>query len=450
MDHRPDKKSLIDAVSECTPQLEAELTDGLDKLLHSPEVQALEATWRALHYLVCECETSELLKVRVFNISEKELLKDFQKAVDFDQTSLYKRIWEDGYGLYGGEPVGCLVADFAFDNSPRHTQILQHASDLAIAARMPFLAAAAPTLFQARNWNEAVLPEDLNQLFDSPEYARWRSFRSRPESGHVVLALPRILLRVPYGPGSDPIDEIDFSESATTDADFLWGNPAFFIAASIGNAFAGRESNKQEVNWDGLGHIEGYLYHVNEDSDNGLQMTGPLERSFARHEQRQFADAGFCALSVEDDGLGAVTADLRTSVSLEALGSASEEPAFAQLELVLAAARLVHALPSVLRESAGSFADKSECEAFLDRNIHQILGRGDDKSAGGTLLRSLRDVESQVIASGTSAKADSVAWGQSAEVAIRLSIDAENTEGGVRDVRFSVALPPTVTDWRLF
>src|SRR6185312_1696246 len=257
------------------------LSDQVNIILHQEEFQQLESAWRGLHHLVNNTETDETLKIRVFNISKKELGKTLKKfrGTAWDQSPIFKRIYEEEYGQFGGEPFGLLVGDYYFDHSPQDTQLLGDIAQIAAASHAPFLAAAAPTVMQMDSWSELSNPRDLTKIFQTPEYAAWRSLRESEDSRYVGLCMPRFLARLPYGAKTDPIDDFAFEEdtSGGESEKYAWCNSAYAMATNITRAFKlyGWCSNIRGV--ESGGAVEGLPTHTFPSDDGGVAMKCPTE-----------------------------------------------------------------------------------------------------------------------------------------------------------------------------
>ena len=216
------------------------LTDQLNAIMHAHDFQRLESAWRGLHYLVRQTESSSRIRIRVLNVSKGELLKDFERAVEFDQSALFRKVYEEEYGTFGGAPYGALIGDYEFGNQPQDVSLLEKISNVAAAAHAPFLAAASPTLLGLQSFTELPHPRDLAKILATPEHACWQSFRTSEDSRYVGLALPRILLRLPYGPATNPVEAFNFMEevSGGNQEHYLWGNAAYALGSCLTNAFA--------------------------------------------------------------------------------------------------------------------------------------------------------------------------------------------------------------------
>jgi type VI secretion protein, EvpB/VC_A0108 family len=190
-------------------EIDRKLSEQLNLVMHHPDFQQLESAWRGLHYLVNNTETDQQLKIRVLNVSKKDLGKVLKryKGTAWDQSPVFKKVYEEEYGQLGGEPYGCLVGDYQFDHSPPDVELLRGIAQVSAASHAPFIAAAAPSLMGMESWNELSNPRDLAKIFSTPDYAAWRSLRESDDSRYLALAMPRTLARLPYGSKTDPVEE---------------------------------------------------------------------------------------------------------------------------------------------------------------------------------------------------------------------------------------------------
>ena len=216
------------------------LTRQLNLIMHAPDFQKLEASWRGLHYLVSQSETSQTLKIRVMNVSKKDLLRNMESASDFDQSALFKKVYENEYGMFGGAPFGVMIGDYEFGRTSQDISLLEQISHVAAAAHAPFLTAASPQLFNWDSFTEISGPRDLAKIFNTAEYAKWKSFRESEDSRYVGLALPHILMRLPYGAETTPVEAFNFEEDVdgTDHGKYLWGNAAYALGTRLTTAFA--------------------------------------------------------------------------------------------------------------------------------------------------------------------------------------------------------------------
>src|SRR5271166_4841883 len=232
----------LTSIQSMITAIDAKLTEQVNLILHHEDFQGLESAWRGLHYLVNNTETDEMLKIRVLNISKKELGRNLKKfrGTAWDQSPIFKKVYEEEYGQFGGEPFGVLIGDYYFDHSPQDTQLLGDIAQVAAAAHVPFIAGAAPSLMQMDSWAELANPRDLTKIFQTPEYAAWRSLRAMEDARYLGLCMPRMLTRVPYGMRTDPVDGFAFEEEVEgPDAShYAWTNAAFAMAGNIARSFS--------------------------------------------------------------------------------------------------------------------------------------------------------------------------------------------------------------------
>ena len=195
-------------------EIDKKLTDQVNQILHHQDFQQLEGAWRGLHHLVNNTETDEMLKIRVMNISKSELHKNLKKfkGTAWDQSPVFKKLYEEEYGQFGGEPFGCLVGDYHFDHSPPDVELLGEIAKISASIHAPFISAVAPSTLQMESWQELANPRDLTKIFQTPEYAAWRSLRESEDARYVGLTMPRFLARLPYGARTNPVEEFDFEE----------------------------------------------------------------------------------------------------------------------------------------------------------------------------------------------------------------------------------------------
>src|SRR5579864_1397912 len=222
-------------------QIDRKLTDQVNQIIHSEEFQKVESAWRGLHYLVNNTETDETLKIRVMNISKGDLHKSLKKykGTAWDQSPFFKKLYEEEYGQFGGEPYGALVADYYFDNSGPDVDLLTQMAKISAAAHAPLITGADPTVMLMDSWQELANPRDLTKIFQTPEHAAWRSLRESEDSRYVGLAMPRFLARAPYGAKSDPVEAFDFEEdtAGANSSKYAWANASYAMATNINRSF---------------------------------------------------------------------------------------------------------------------------------------------------------------------------------------------------------------------
>jgi type VI secretion system protein ImpC len=401
---KPDVTEPVDltaAIKVRIAELDKQISDQLNAIMHAPEFQKLEATWRGLHHLVMNSETGTQLKLRVLNATKKELGSDLEKAVDFDQSSLFKMIYEEEYGTYGGHPFGLLIGDYEFGRHPQDVAMLDRMSNVAAAAHAPFIAAASPLLFDMESFTELGVPRDMAKIFESAELASWRSFRASEDSRYVALCLPHILLRLPYGAKTLPVEGVGFEEdvSGRDHSKYLWGNAAWALGVRITTAFAQHAWCAAIRGVEGGGMVEKLPVHTFATDDGDVALKCPTEIAITDRREKELNDLGFIALchcKGEDYAAffgGATTQKFKSYVDDKANANARLS---AQLPYVLAASRFAHFLKVIMRDKVGSFQSRSSVEQFLNKWISQYVLLNDDAPQAAKAKFPLREARVDV------------------------------------------------------
>jgi type VI secretion system protein ImpC len=359
------------------------LTAQMNEILHHEELQRLEASWRGLHLLVFSTETSTRLKLRLLNITKKELLSDLEKATEFDQSQLFKKIYEEEYGTFGGYPYGLLIGDYEFGRHPQDMALLEKVAGVAAAAHAPFIAAASPRLFDFDGFTDLGVPRDLAKIFESAELIKWRSFRESEDSRYVALALPHILLRLPYGPDTKPVEGFTFREDVDgrDHKKYLWGNAAWALGQRITNAFALYSWCGAIRGVEGGGLVEGLPTHTFKTDEGDIALKCPTEIAITDRREKELDALGFITL-VHCKGtdyaafFGGQTAQKpKVYDTNEANANARIS---AMLPYILAASRFAHYIKAIMRDKIGSFMTADNVSVFLNRWIgNYVLGRDD-------------------------------------------------------------------------
>jgi type VI secretion system protein ImpC len=366
-------------------QIDELLTNQLNEILHAEEFQKLEASWKGLNYLVMNTETSTMLKLRLLNITQKELLNDLTKAVEFDQSQLFKKLYEEEYGTFGGHPYGLLVGDYEFGRHPQDMALLEKMSNVAAAAHAPFIAAASPKLFDMDGFAQIGIPRDLAKIFESLELIKWRSFRESEDSRYVALVLPHTLMRLPYGPDTEPVDEFNFVEDVDgkNHEKYLWGNAAYILGQRITEAFA-------KYNWcaairgvEGGGIVEGLPAHTFTTDEGDIALKCPTEIAITDRREKELNDLGFIALvhckNTDYAAFfgGQTTNKPKVYNTPEANANARIS---AILPYMLAASRFAHYIKAIMRDKVGSFMTAENVETFLEKWIVNYVLANDSAS----------------------------------------------------------------------
>ncbi|MFG0325675.1 MAG: type VI secretion system contractile sheath large subunit, partial [Phycisphaerales bacterium JB037] len=292
---------VLQVVEHMIAEIDRKLSEQLNAILHHDDFQQLEGTWRGLHHLVNNTETDEMLKIRVLNISKKDLGKTLKKfkGTAWDQSPIFKKLYEEEFGTPGGEPYGCLIGDYYFDHSPPDVELLAGMGQVAAAAHAPFISAAGPSLLNMDSWQELSNPRDITKIFGATDYAAWRSLRESMDASYIGLTMPRVLSRLPYGPDTDPVEEFDFrEETGSADHDkYTWMNAAYAMGVNINRAFKlyGWCSRIRGVESGGM--VEGLPVHTFPTDDGGVDMKCPTEIAITDRREAELAKNGLIPLS---------------------------------------------------------------------------------------------------------------------------------------------------------
>jgi type VI secretion system protein ImpC len=367
-------------------QIDHLLSIQLNEILHHPDFQRLESSWRGLKYLLGQSETGTTLKIKVLNVSKKELLKDLQRAPEFDQSALFKKVYEEEYGVFGGTPFGALVGDYYFDNSGQDIELLEKVSQVAASAHAPFLSAADHSMFNLESFTELGQPRDLAKVFETTEYARWKTFRQSEDSRYVALSAPRVLMREPYGSATVPIEAFNYEErvDGTEHGQYLWGNAAYALAANVNKAFAmyGWCAAIRGVESGGL--VEGLPVHNFRTDAGELVMKCPTEVQVTDRREKELADLGFAPL-VHQKGTDSAAFFSVQSAQKPKLydqpAASSSARLSAQLPYIFAVSRFAHYLKVMMRDKIGGYSTRAQIESFLGDWIQQYVAVADASPA---------------------------------------------------------------------
>ena len=385
-------KNLTVTFNKAIAAIDNQMSKQLNAVMHHEKFQKMEGTWRGLHHLVMNSETGAGLKIRVMNIKKKDLYKELSKAVEFDQSQTFKKIYENEFGTPGGEPYGALIGDYEFSNHPEDIELLSSMSNVAAASFAPFITASDPKMFGFEDYTELSKPRDLEKIFDSIEYAKWRSFRESEDSRFVTLTMPRALARLPYGEATSPIEEFAFEEAPKDEGgaeksmghhDYCWMNSAYVMGTKLTDAFS-------QYGWctairgaEGGGKVENLPSHVFTSDDGDPDQKCPTEIGITDRREAELSKLGFlplCHYKNTDYAVffGAQTAQKPKKYDRpEATANAAIS---ARLPYMMATSRFAHYLKVMARDKIGSFMEASDCEAWLNRWIQNYVNA--DSGAG--------------------------------------------------------------------
>ena len=378
-------RNLTITLTAAVKALDERLSEQLAAIMHHPDFLRLEGSWRGLHHLVMNTETSANLKIRVFNVKKRELMKDLAKAVEFDQSELFKKLYENEFGTPGGEPYGLLIGDYEFSNHPEDVQMLTSISSVSAAAFAPFISAAGAKLFGFQDYRELVKPRDLEKIFDSLEYGQWRGFRDSEDSRFVTLAMPRVLARLPYGAATLVIDEFAYEETpldpdgkslALQHEEYCWMNAAFVLGARITDAFSRYGWCTAIRGAEGGGKVEALPSHIFVSDDGDPDQKCPTEIGITDRRDAELAKLGFLPLCHYKNTDYAVFFGAQTTQKpkkYDRPDATANAAISARLPYLMATSRFAHYLKVMARDKIGSFMEVEDCEAWLSRWINNYV-----------------------------------------------------------------------------
>ncbi|WP_233853362.1 type VI secretion system contractile sheath large subunit [Paraburkholderia sp. HD33-4] len=371
---------VLATIESLIAQIDEKLTAQVNQIIHSEEFQKVESAWRGLHYLVNNTETDETLKIRVMNVSKGDLYKTLKKykGTAWDQSPFFKKLYEEEYGQFGGEPYGCLVADYFFDNSGPDVDLLTQIAKISAAAHAPFIAGADPSVMLMDSWQELANPRDLTKIFQTPEHAAWRSLRESEDARYVGLAMPRFLARAPYGAKTNPVEEFDFEED-TAGADsskYAWANAAYAMATNINRSFKMYGWCSRIRGIESGGAVENLPVHAFPTDDGGIDMKCPTEIAISDRREAELAKNGFMPLVHKKNSdfaafIGAQS--LHKPAEFEDPDATANANLAARLPYLFACSRFAHYLKCIVRDKVGSFKEKDDMQRWLQNWILQYV-----------------------------------------------------------------------------
>jgi type VI secretion system protein ImpC len=377
----------VESIQAMIAAIDQKLTDQVNQIMHHEDFQQLESAWRGLSYMVNNTETDESLKIKVMTISKKELHKTLRKfkGTAWDQSPIFKQMYEEEFGQFGGEPFGCVVGDYYFDHGPQDVETLTQMSKVSAAMHCPFISAVAPKTLQFDSWGELSNPRDLTKIFQTPEYASWRSLRESDDARYLGLTMPRFLARQPYGAATDPVEGFDFEEDTDgSDATkYSWCNSAYAMGVNINRAF-------KEFGWcsrirgiESGGAVENLPTHTFPTDDGGVDMKCPTEIAISDRREAELAKNGFMPLIHRKNSdfaafIGAQS--LQKPQEYEDPDATANANLAARLPYLFATCRFAHYLKCIVRDKVGSFKERDDMQKWLNKWIKQYVD-GDPKNS---------------------------------------------------------------------
>lgn len=393
---------LVASIDARVAELDKLISAQLNSIMHTPEFQTLEASWRGLKYLVRESETSPMLKIKVLNTSKKDLIKDFKTASDFDQSALFKKVYEEEYGTFGGGPYAALVGDYDFGRHPEDFYLLDQVSHVAAAAHAPFISAASPTLFGMETFTDIGKPRDLSKVFDTVEYAKWKSFRESEDSRYVGLVLPNVLGRLPYGRDTVPVEEFNFEEDCdgSNHDKYLWTNASYAFATRLTEAFSNFGWLAAIRGVEGGGLVNNLPTHTFQTDDGEVALKCPTEVAITDRNEKLLSDLGFISLvhckNTDYAAFFSGQSTQRAKVYNTDAANANARLS-SQLPYIFAVSRIAHYMKAIMRDKIGSFASRQGVQDYLNTWLSQYVLLDDSASQESKAKFPLREAQVDVV-----------------------------------------------------
>ncbi len=394
-------KNMDVAINTRIAEIDRLLTEQMNEIMHHEDFQKLEGSWRGLNHMVMNSLTGTMLKIRVLSVSKKDLLKDLERALEFDQSALFKKIYEEEYGTFGGAPYGALIGDYEFSNHPQDMALLEKIAGVAAAAHAPFLSAASPELFGWDEYSQMSEVRDVSKIFDRTEYMKWRSFRESEDSRYVGLTLPRVLGREPYGAATRPIETFNFEEDVTgkDHSKYLWSNAAYALGVRLTEAFSMHGWCVAIRGVEGGGLVDGLPTHTFETDEGEVAMKCPTEVAITDRREKEFADNGFIPLvhcKNTDYAAFFATQSANKAKKYDTDSANANARLSTQLQYIFAVSRFAHYLKAMMRDKIGSFMSRQEAQDFLNRWINNYVLDSDVASQNAKASRPLREARIDV------------------------------------------------------
>jgi len=395
-------RDLATSLDARVAEIDQLISDQLNAILHHPEFQRLEASWRGLKYLVAQTESGPMVKIKLLNAKKAELSKDFRSSSDYDQSALFKKIYEEEYGTFGGAPYAGLIGDYEFSRHPDDFYLLDELSHVAAASHAPFVSSASPALFGLESFAEIGKPRNLAKLFDTTEYVKWKSFRESEDSRYVGLVLPHVLGRLPYGPDTSAVEEFNFVEDVDgrDSAKYLWTNAAYAYGARLSSAFCAYGWLAAIRGVEGGGLVEGLPTHAFKTDDGEIALKCPTEVAITDRNEKLLSDLGFISLvHCKNTDYAAFfsgqTVQKAKTYNTDAANANARLST--QLPYIFAVSRIAHFMKAIMRDKIGSFSARSEVQNFLNNWLAQYVLLDDSASQEAKSKYPLREAYVEVV-----------------------------------------------------
>lgn len=394
-------KNMDVAINARIAEIDRLVTAQMNEIMHHEDFQKLEGSWRGIHHLVKNSLTGNQLKIRVMSVSKKDLLKDFERALEFDQSNMFKKIYEEEYGTFGGAPYGAIIGDYEFGNHPQDMALLESISGVAAAANAPFISAASAGMFGWDTFSEMSEVRDVSKIFDRTEYMKWRSFRESEDSRYVGLTLPHVLGREPYGAATKPTETFRFEEDVdgTDHKKYLWTNAAYAMATRLTEAFSMHGWCVAIRGVEGGGLVDGLPTHTFATDEGEIAMKCPTEVAITDRREKEFSDNGFIPLvhcKNTDYAAFFATQSAQKAKKYDTDEANANARLSTQLQYIFAVSRFAHYLKAMMRDKIGSYMSREEASLFLNRWIKNYVLANDVAPASQKAKFPLREARVDV------------------------------------------------------
>ena len=401
-------RNLPRTIEKAIAELDRTISTQLNEIIHDPRFLKLEGTWRGLHYLVMNSETGVNLKIRLLNATKRELHRDLTRAVEFDQSLMFRKIYENEFGTPGGEPYGALIGDYEWTNHPEDIEALRLISNVSAAAFAPFISAAGAGMMGFDNWTELSRPRDLAKIFDTVEYTKWRGFRDSEDSRFVSLVMPRVVARLPYGERTKAVDAFAYEEAkigadgaplAMDHEQYCWMNAAYVMGAKLTDAFAKHGFCTAIRGAEGGGKVEDLPQHIFQSDDGDLDAKCPTEIGITDRREYELSNLGFLPLCHYKNHDYAVFFGAQTTQKAKEYDrpdATANARISARLPYIMATSRFSHYLKVMARDKIGSFMEAENCEQWLNRWIKNYVNTNEKAGPDSKAKFPLREARVEV------------------------------------------------------
>ena len=396
-------KSLTQTIKKAVSLIDQKMSQQLAEIMHQDKFLKLEGTWRGMHHLVMNSETSPMLKIRMLNITKRQLLNDFNKAIEFDQSLLFKKIYENEFGTPGGEPYAAMIGDYEFSNHPDDIDLLRGLSTVAASAFAPFISAASPKLFEFSDWRELPETRDLQMVFEGPKYGKWRSLRDSDDSRFLCLTMPRALARLPYGADTKPIEQFEYEEGTPGKAmphdNYCWMNSAYVMGARLTDSFARSGFCTSIRGVENGGKVENLPTHTFTSDDGDVDAKCPTEIGITDRREAELSKLGFlplCHFKNTDYAVFFGAQTVQKPKKYDRPEATANAAISARLPYMMATGRFAHYLKVMARDWIGSHREAEGLQKDLNRWISNYVNANESASPEAKSRYPLREAEVKV------------------------------------------------------